>query len=407
MSDTCTKPTPINWDNRYAGRVPYLKSSAIRDLLTLINQPGIISLAGGLPAAEAFPVTDIKKAFAEVLETSSTQALQYGTTEGYIPLKEHLCENMRKYGVPAEMGNVIITNGAQQGLDMVGRLFVDEKTVVCTEGPTYLGALQTWTFHGAKYCTVPIDTKGMRTDKLPELFRKHHFKFIYALPNFQNPGGVTMSLERRQELANFAEKYGVFIIEDDPYGNLRYEGTDVVPIVTLAREHTFYLGTVSKTLAPGLRTAWVVAPSAVISKNVLAKQSSDLFTSVLLQMVVHKVLTSGMMKEHVAKVRTLYKERRDAMLSALEKHFPEEVKWTRPEGGLFLWITTPKKINTTEIFDIALAQGVAYVPGVAFYPNPVEDGLHTMRLNFSYNNPEKNAEGIKRLGIALKQALTS
>ncbi len=407
MSDTCKKPTPINWDTRYAGRVPYLKSSAIRDLLKLAGQPGIISLAGGLPAAEAFPVADIKKAFNDVLETTSTQALQYGTTEGYIPLKEHLCENMRKYGVPAEVGNIIITNGAQQGLDMVGRLFVDEKTVICTEGPTYLGALQTWTFHGAKYCTVPIDTNGMRTDRLPELFRKHHFKFIYALPNFQNPGGVTMSLERRQELANFAEKYGVFIIEDDPYGNLRYEGTDVVPIVTLAREHTFYLGTVSKTLAPGLRVAWVVAPEAVISKNVLAKQSSDLFTSVLLQMAVHKVYMSGMIKDHISRVRVLYKERRDAMLSALEKYFPQEVKWTKPEGGLFLWVTTPKKINTTDLFDIALAQGVAYVPGVAFFPNPVEEGLHTIRLNFSYNPPEKNAEGIKRLGEALKQALTS
>ena len=216
-----------------------------------------------------------------------------------------------------------------------------------------------------------------------------------------------MSLERRQELARFAEEYGVFIIEDDPYGNLRYEGKDIVPIATLAREHTFYLGTVSKTLAPGLRTAWVVAPSAVISKNVLAKQSSDLFTSVLLQMVVHKVYTGGTMKEHIARVRVLYKDRRDAMLAALPKYFPEEVSWTHPEGGLFLWVTTPKKINTTDIFDIALAQGVAYVPGSAFYPNKEEAGLHTMRLNFSYNNPEKNEEGIKRLGAALKQALTS
>ena len=407
MTEKNTKITPIDWDSRYAGRVPYLKSSAIRDLLKLAGQPGIISLAGGLPAAEAFPVSHIKQAFNDVLDSSSTQALQYGTTEGYVPLKELLCENMRKYGVPAEVGNVIITNGAQQGLDMVGRLFVDEKTVVCTEAPTYLGALQTWTFHGAKYCTIPIDTNGMRTDKLPELFRKHHFKFIYALPNFQNPGGVTMSLERREELAHYAQKYGFFIIEDDPYGNLRYEGTDVAPIASLLKEQTFYLGTVSKTLAPGLRTAWVVAPEAVISKNVLAKQSSDLFTSTLLQMAVHKIYTSGMIKDHVARVRILYKERRDAMLTALEKYFPQEVKWTRPEGGLFLWVTTPAKINTTELFDTALAEGVAYVPGVAFYPNSVEDGLHTIRLNFSFNPPEKNEEGIKRLGAVFKQALKS
>ncbi len=399
------KSTLIDWDSRYAGRVPYLKSSAIRDLLTLTNQPGIISLAGGLPAPEAFPVTEIKAAFNEVLEKESTKALQYGTTEGYIPLKEYLCESMRKYGVPAEVGNVIITNGAQQGLDMVGRLFVDEKTVVCTEGPTYLGALQTWTFHGAKYCTVPIDKEGMRTDLLPELFRQHHFKFIYALPNFQNPGGVTMSLERRQELANFAQKYGVFIIEDDPYGNLRYEGKDVAPIVSLAKDNTFYLGTVSKTLAPGLRCAWVVAPEAVISKNVLAKQSSDLFTSMLLQMAVHKIYTSGMLKDHVANVRVLYKERRDAMLTAMDKHMPKDVIWTRPEGGLFLWVTVPSIVNTTEIFEKAIENGVAYVPGVAFYPNKVEDGLHTMRLNFSYNNPEKNEEGIKRLAKVLKEAV--
>lgn len=395
----------INWDTRYTGRVAYLKSSAIRDLLKLAGQPGIISLAGGLPAEEAFPVPDIKKASHYVLENMSTQALQYGTTEGYIPLKELLCGNMRKYGVPAEVGNIIITNGAQQGLDMVGRLFVDEKTVVCVDGPTYLGALQTWTFHGAKYCTIPIDKNGTRTDLLKQLFRAYHFKFIYSLPNFQNPGGVTMSLERRQELAHFAEKYGVFIIEDDPYGNLRYEGEDILPIVSLAKDNTFYLGTVSKTLAPGLRTAWVVAPEAVISKIVLAKQSSDLFTSVRLQMEVHQLYTSGMIKEHVARVLNLYKERRDAMLSALETYFPEEVKWTHPEGGLFLWVTTPKKINTTDIFDIALASGVAYVPGSAFYPNKEEEGLHTMRLNFSFNNPERNEEGIKRLGTVLKEAM--
>lgn len=402
MNEKIEKMRPVNWDHRYAKNVSFLEDSAILDVLPC----GVISLAAGLPADETFPVPGLKQAFMDVLDNESSEALQYGPAEGYLPLREYLCKKMHKYGVPAEANHVIITNGAQQGLDLVGRLFVDEKKIVCVEGPTYLGALQTWTFQRAKFCTVPVDNEGMRTDKLNQIFHRRRFHFIYALPNFQNPSGVTMSLERRQELADFAERNRVFVIEDDPYGNFRYEGKFIQPIVSLAPDLTFYIGTVSKILAPSLRIGWMVAPKDVIGKNAIAKKCSDLCTSMLVQMAVYRFYLNGLMKDHIDMACALYKERRDSILAEMEKHFPKEVKWTHPEGGLFIWVTVPKKINTTELFDVAMKNGVVFVPGFAFYPRNKKKGQDAFRLNFSYNNPEINAEGIRRLAKVLKQELS-
>ncbi len=390
-----------DWDAKLAARAVKMTSSVIRELLKLTEKPDIISFAGGLPAAELFPIREFREACEYVLTTNGGKALQYGATEGYTPLREYLSEKMQKYGVPAEVENIIITNGSQQALDLIGRIFLDKGDVVITERPTYLGALQAWRAYEPQFATVPLDDDGMCVDQLEPVLKAHQgkVKFIYVLPNFHNPAGTTLPLERRIELVRLAAKYGVPIIEDDPYGELRFEGEDITPIETLHKENVLYLSTFSKTLAPGIRIGWVTAPSKIISKLVQAKQGADLHTGVFVQMVAHDICSRGLLRSHVKKVREAYYERRNAMLHAMEEHFPSGVTWTRPQGGLFLWVRLPEQINTTEFLKTALEEKVAYVPGAAFYPD--EGGHNTMRLNFSYCRPEIIREGIQRLARAI------
>lgn len=390
-----------DWDAKLAARAVKMTSSVIRELLKLTEKPDVISFAGGLPAAELFPIREFREACEYVLTTNGGKALQYGATEGYTPLREYLSEKMQKYGVPAEVENIIITNGSQQALDLIGRIFLDKGDVVITERPTYLGALQAWRAYEPQFATVPLDYDGMCVDILEPVLKAHQgkVKFIYVLPNFHNPAGTTLPLERRIELVRLAAKYGVPIIEDDPYGELRFEGEDITPIETLHKENVIYLSTFSKTLAPGIRIGWVTAPSKIISKLVQAKQGADLHTGVFVQMVAHDICSRGLLRTHVKKVREAYLERRDAMLQAMEEHFPSGVTWTRPQGGLFLWVCLPEQINTTEFLKTALEEKVAYVPGSAFFPE--EGGHNTMRLNFSYCRPEIIREGIQRLARAI------
>ncbi len=395
----------IDWDGNYAGRIQRMSSSIIRELLKLTAQPDIISFAGGLPAPEMFPVREFQEACDYILSHEGARALQYGETEGYRPLKEYLVDRMRKYGVPAEVENILLTNGSQQALDLIGKVFVDRETLICTERPTYLGALQAWNAYEANYCTVPLDNQGMVVDELEATILRCRPKFVYVLPNFHNPAGVTMSEERRHKLVEIALKYDVFIVEDDPYGELRFEGEDIVPIVTLAKERTIYVCTFSKTLAPGIRLGWIVAPQRVISKLVQAKQAADLHTSTFVQMVANDICQRGILRQHVKHIRTTYLERRNVMLDAMAEFFPEEVGWTRPQGGLFLWVTTPPKVDTVDLFKVAIAEKVAYVPGSSFFAEGDDEGRHTMRLNFSYCKPEVIVEGIRRLGTALKKAM--
>jgi 2-aminoadipate transaminase len=322
----------LDWEAIYAARVQCMSSSIIRELLKLTMQPDIISFAGGLPAPEMFPVREFEEACAYVLRHEGAQALQYGPSEGYGPLREYLVERMRKYGVPAEVDNILITNGSQQALDLIGRIFVDSTVVVCTERPTYLGALQAWNAYEANYCTVSLDDDGMVVDELEAAIQQHHPKFIYVLPNFHNPAGVSLSEERRHRLAEVALEHDLFIVEDDPYGELRFEGQDLTPVVTLAKERTLYIGTFSKTLAPGIRLGWVTAPQRVISKLVQAKQGADLHTSTFVQVVANDICQRGFLRQHVKHIRATYKERRDTMLDAMTEFFPEEVKWFRPQG---------------------------------------------------------------------------
>jgi 2-aminoadipate transaminase len=401
------------WEYRYAHRTQKMGSSVIRELLKLTEQPDIISFGGGLPAPEVFPLKEFQAACNTVLQKVGAQALQYSTTEGYRPLREMIARHTARYNVQVTADNILITSGSQQALDFIGRLFVNRGDYIVVESPTYLGALQAWNAYGAQYISVRADEHGMIVDELEAALRVGP-KFIYILPNFQNPSGSTLRLERRRKLVELADKYGVPIVEDDPYGQLRYEGDHIPSVMMLDSQfrdehggeytgNVIYLSTFSKLLAPGLRLAWVIAPPEVIKKLVMTKQAADLHTSSFNQYVAHEVADEGFLDEHVKLIRATYKERRDVMLEMMDEMFPAEVRWTHPLGGMFLWGILPENVDAAEVLKIAIERKVAFVPGAAFHPNG--GGKNTMRLNFSYASPDTIREGIARLGTTLKEVL--
>jgi 2-aminoadipate transaminase len=403
------------WKSRYSLRATEVKSSAIRELLRVSGKPGMISFAGGLPAPEVFPVERFKEACEKVLREHSALALQYGATEGCEVLRAMIARHMARYGIQANVDNVLITSGSQQALDLIGKLFINSGDRVLVEAPTYLGALQAFSVYGAQYLSVPVDADGLRTELLEDTLRLGP-KFMYVLPNFQNPAGVTLSEGRREQLILLADKYGIPVIEDDPYGQLRYEGTHIAPLVVLDRQNmrrdddfsfgnVIYLSTFSKTLAPGLRLGWIVAPTEVISKLAQLKQGADLHTSTFTQLVAYEVARGGFLDHHVRQIRKVYRERRDVMLQALAEFFPSEVTWTRPKGGLFLWISLPQGTDSQSLFRSALAENVAFVPGDSFYASKGRESYRHLRLNFSHCSPAQIREGIRRLSVAVKSQL--
>ena len=401
------------WENRFAQRTQRMGSSAVRELLKFTELPDVISFAGGMPAPEIFPIEEIREACERVLKDFGPQSLQYGTTEGFLPLREMIARHSARYGIDVMPDNIMITSGSQQALDLLGKILINPGDHILVESPTYLGALQAWNVYGAEYVVVEADEHGMVTDALEEALRSGP-KFIYVLPNFQNPTGATLSLERRHRLIELADQYGVPIVEDDPYGQLRYEGDHLPSVVVLDgqfrdncqrcyRGNVIYLSTFSKILAPGLRLAWVIAPPEVIRKLVQAKQGADLHTSTFTQLVAHEVGRGGFLDRHIHTIRRIYGERRDVMLAAMDGYFPPGVEWTHPEGGLFLWGVLPEGLDSTEVFKVAVERKVAFVPGAAFYP--CGGGENTMRLNFSNATPEKIREGIARLGQVLHEKI--
>jgi 2-aminoadipate transaminase len=409
------------WASRYASRTKGITSSAIRDLLKVTQRPGMISFGGGLPAPDLFPVQRFEEACHKVLSQSSASALQYGQTEGYSPLRQFVADNIARHGIKTKPDNVLITSGSQQALDLLGKLLIDTGDRVLVEAPTYLGALQAFRVFAADFVSVPIDDRGLRTELLEKPLRSDP-KFMYVLPNFQNPAGTTLSEDRRVELVSLAERYGVPIIEDDPYGELRYEGDHLTPLLALDRKslprdssytsgNVIYLSTFSKTLAPGLRLGWIVAPPEVIGKLAQLKQGADLHTSTFNQFVAYEVARDGFLEEHVEQIRKVYRERRDVMLDALQQYFPPGVTWTHPQGGLFLWVTLPAGLDIQAILKSALEQNVAFVPGDSFFAdNKAGRGRSRpshMRLNFSNAAPDQIREGIRRLSAAVKMHLTS
>ncbi len=399
-----------DWSPYLASCTEEMKSSAIRELLKLTQQPDVISFAGGLPAPEFFPIREVGEACRYILREDGAEALQYSATEGYPPLKKYLTTTMHKYGVPAKPENVLLTNGSQQALDLIGKIFLDPSDVVITGRPTYLGAIQAWNAYQARFHTVSLDDDGMVVDEIKTAYDKtvdesgRPPKFIYVLPNFHNPAGTTLPQERRERLADIATELDLAVVEDDPYGQLRYEGEDIPPICTYIPERTIYLGTFSKILAPGLRLGWIVCPEVLMKRIVQAKQGADLHTGTFVQYIANDICQRGFIKQHVKQLRQVYKERRDTMLDALTEFWPDSCCWTTPEGGLFLWARVPDSIDTTDFLESALEDKVAYVPGVNFYPNQ-DGGRDAMRLNFSYSSQDIIVEGIRRLGSALKKAL--
>ncbi len=399
------------WEDRLAQRTQRLGSSVIRELLKLTEDPEIISFAGGLPAPDVFPVARFQEATQKVLAERGKQALQYSATEGYKPLREMIARHTARYGIAVDLDNILITGGSQQALDLVGKLFINPGDRLLVERPTYLGALQAWNAYQAEYVAVPLDDDGMRTDQLKEGLRSGT-KFIYALPNFHNPAGVTLSQARREQLIAVADEEGVPIIEDDPYGQLRYAGEHLPPLVALDAQqrdgtaysgNVIYLSTFSKTLAPGLRLGWVIAPPSIIRRLAQVKQGADLHTSTFAQMVAYEAARGGFLDAHIKTIRQVYQERRQVMLDALEAHFPAGVRWTEPQGGLFLWAVLPEELDATELLRTAVEAKVAFVPGSAFHTDGT--GRNTMRLNFSYCPPATIRAGVERLGGVLRRAL--
>lgn len=394
------------WTNLYASRVKQMRSSAVRDLLATTARPDIISFGGGLPDTRVFPVHQIVEATQRVMLREGAEALQYGTSDGYEPLKRHIVEIMTEIDVEVGVDDIIITDGAQQALEFIGKIFIGKDDTIIVEEPSYVGALQAFGGYEPSTIGVPLDDSGIRTDilvgKLEELAKAGtQPKFLYTVPNFHNPAGFTMVEERRREVLELSKKYGFVVIEDDPYGRLRFDG-DAEPALRSVDENVIYLGTFSKIFAPGMRLGWIVAPKAILEKLLKAKEAANLCSSSFSQRVTEEYMSVFDWRHNVDVLIDLYRERRDAMLSALEEYFPEDASWSHPSGGLFIWAMLSKELNTGEMLAEAIREAkVAYVPGHAFYMG--EGGASNMRLNFSYCPPEVIDEGIKRLGAVIKR----
>jgi 2-aminoadipate transaminase len=386
--------------SKRAGRV---KASAIREILKVTERPDVLSFAGGLPAPETFPIDELAKAHADVFSREGAAALQYSTTEGYGPLRGWVAERMRARGITTVAEEVLITSGSQQGIDLVARVLLDPGDTVVVENPSYIAALQVFEAHDASFVTVGSDEHGMRIDQLERAIKRARPRLIYVVPTFQNPKGTTLALERREQLARLAAEHGVAVLEDDPYGELRFSGAEVPAVAALDRRSPIiYLSTFSKTLSPGLRIGWVVASAEAIRAMTVAKQSCDLHTATLAQRAVSRLLETFDYDAHVARICALYRERRDAMLEALEREFPAGTTWTRPDGGLFVWVGVREGVDTGRLLNEALREGVAFVPGAPFFARAPERNY--LRLNFSNRPREVIADGMKRLAAAVARA---
>ena len=389
---------------RLATRAGSMPPSAVREILKVAERPDVLSFAGGLPAPELFPVAAIAEAHARVLAEAGPAALQYSTTEGYAPLREWIVARLRGRGVTTTVEQTLITSGAQQGIDLCARVLLDPGARVAVESPSYLAALQVFRGYGAECVAVAGDGEGMRVDELERLHAEAPFRLVYVVPNFQNPTGTTLTAARRLDLVGFAQRHGVALLEDDPYGELRYAGAPVPPLQALDDQGVVVrLGSFSKTLAPGLRLAGATGPHEVIRAMTVAKQAADLHTATLAQRVAAAFFERFDYDAHLGTLRTVYGARLEAMLAALARHLPPGSRWTRPEGGLFVWAELPGGLDADALFPLALAQKVAFVPGRSFYasaPRP-----NTVRLNFSNRPAELIEEGMARLGRVVRAAL--
>jgi len=389
---------------RFASRMSQMKASEIREILKITARPEVISFAGGLPAPEVFPVEEMKIVSAAVLDEIGGEALQYSTTEGYDPLRAQIAARMNaRAGTSVTPDNILVTTGSQQALDFCGKLFLDEGDRVLCESPTYLAAISAFRAYQPRLMGVPTDEDGMIPDALEQILRTTNaVKFIYVIPDFQNPTGRTWSLERRRALMALAETYGVPVVEDNPYGELRFEGEALPSLKSMdTKGLVIYVSTFSKTFCPGLRIGWLAADQPIFRNFVLIKQGADLHTSSISQREISRFLDLYDYDANIAKITTVYHKRRDAMIAAMDMYFPEGVSHTRPQGGLFLWATLPSYIKSVELLKHCLAHNVAFVPGDAFFPDSTV--TNTLRLNYSNMPEDRIAEGIKRMAAAIRE----
>ncbi len=388
---------------KFASRMNQLKASAIRELLALTAKPEIISFAGGLPAPELFPVEQMAQAAQAVMEENGQAALQYSSTEGYLPLRQQIVDRMAaKNNIHTTVDNIIVTSGSQQGLDFSGRIFLDKDDVVLIESPSYLGALNAFKANEPRFIEVPTDEGGMIMEELEKILEKEDkVKMIYVIPDFQNPSSRTWSLERRQKFMEIINRYEIPVIEDNPYGELRFEGEAQPALKSLdTKGLVVFLGTFSKILAPGYRLGWICAEGEILEKYNFIAQAASLQASTIGQMETSKFIEMFDLDAHVAKIVEVYGKRRDLMYNTMKEEFPEEVKFAKPTGGLFLWVELPEYMNAAELAQECLKENVAYVPGEGFYPDG--NTKNTFRMNYSCMPEDKIVEGIKRLAKVIK-----
>lgn len=390
-----------NYEGLFADRINGIPRSFIREILKVTSSPNMISFAGGLPNPDLFPVEQINDAIKAVMSESAKVVMQYSNTEGYLPLRQWIAAKyLREEGVVVHPDTILITSGSQQGLDLIGKVLVNKNDNVVIEEPGYLGAIQALSMYQPNYISVPLLANGIDVEMLQKVCEQNKVKLMYSVPNFQNPSGLSYAEDVRNNVAHIFKTHGGIIVEDNPYGDLRFSGTKPPSFYALLPEQTLLLGSFSKTIVPGFRLGWIVAPVAIMDKLITAKQAADLHTSGFTQQVVYRYLTDNNSAEHISKIIEVYGRQRQAMVAAIDNYFPKEVSYTLPDGGMFLWITLPAGLSSLKLFEMAIKNNVAIVPGIPFYADKRED-CNTARLNFSCANEDTIREGVKRLGAVI------
>jgi 2-aminoadipate transaminase len=388
----------------FAQNIANMSGNVIREILKLTQHPDIISFAGGMPASDTFPVDTLKDISEKVFTKYGASILQYGASEGFLPLREFVANWMSAKGVKAELDEVLITSGSQQGIDLLAKAFIDQGDGVIIENPTYLAAIQIFTLYGAHFAFGEKDQSGFFPASLNTLEATNKNKLLYLVPSFQNPTGISMTKDRRQDLADQLEEHKLVLIEDDPYGDLRYSGEPLNPVKSFDHQNRIvYLGSFSKNIAPGLRLGFAIGPKEIIRKMVIGKQSADVHSCNLSQAIIYEFCAQGLLELHIAKLINKYRRKRDLMLKVMEEHFPAPVSWIKPEGGLFIWACLPEGASAVELLEIAIKKKVAFIPGFHFHA--AGGGENTFRLNFSNATEEQIEEGISRLGQAIEKFL--
>ena len=392
---------PQQFEDKLSQRTLSMRRNQIREILKVVAQPGMISLAGGIPAPETFPIEALYRINEAVLDRFGAAALQYDLTEGFTPFREALASWLAKKRIKVGADEILVFNGSQSALDIIGKVLISPGDLIALETPSYLGAISAFSAYEPNYVSIATDDEGMLPDALAETLQRRDVKFIYLVTTFQNPTGRTLSVERRRQIAEIVKRHGALVIEDDPYSDLRYRGETVPPFYTFAPENTIYVSTISKVFAPGLRLGFCVAPPLIYEWLYTAKQGADLHSNTYAQALAAEYIRGGYIYERIPKIIALYQPRQEAMLAAMERHFPADYAWTKPDGGMFIWVEGPPGLDAEALYWRAVEHKVAYVPGKYFYIDP-EEGLPTMRLNFTRADEEQITRAIAALGAVMR-----